>query len=465
MANEVLQDRYALVRELGRGGMGVVWLARDRVLGRAVAVKQLLAGEGGHVASTRFIREARLAGRLNNPRIVTVYDVFHQDGVPYVVMELLDGDNLADHVERHGPLPAHRVAEIGLDLLSALTTAHTAGIVHRDVKPANVILTPASAKLTDFGIAHSAGDPRLTSTGLLIGSPAYIAPERFNGHDATAESDLWALGATLFYAAEGRHAFQRANLEATMAAVLTERPVLAGTHGPLADVVTGLLAPERNRLDAGSTRALLERARDETGAVHRPRRSRKLLLWGTAAVVVAALTAAAILWPTGGDRPNAAPGSTTPPPPTSKPSTSAPVLPPCSIDEIEVSGEVGHRPAITIPRHCSAPASLVVHDVAKGRGGEPVADRDDDKLTLDIRTEALSWSGKPVWSDWNLKVAPNVLMGHRAGDGLGGMRPGGRRTILVPPHHPFWSTLHQTGPGTSPWPADEPVVLVVDLVR
>ncbi len=455
MTNEVLQDRYVLVRELGRGGMGAVWLAQDRLLGRQVAIKQLHTLDSGHVASQRFIREARLAGQLSDPHIVTVYDAFEHDDVPHVVMELLDGTDLADHVEHHGPLPARRVAEIGLGLLSALTTAHTAGIVHRDVKPANVMLPAGSVKLTDFGIAHSATDTRLTSTGLLIGSPAYMAPERLNGHDATPGSDLWALGATLFYAAEGRQAFQRANLEATMAAVLTEKPVLDIARGPLADAITGLLAPERSRLDADATRALLEHARDGDSVGH-PRRHRTRLLWLAAASIVA-VTAAAILWPGGDDRNSAAPDST-------KPSASPTVQPPCHLDWIEVSGAAGQRPGITIPRDCAPPASLVTNDITTGTRGEPVADRDDGRLQLDIRTEALSWSGKLVRSTWNLQAAPEILKGHRAGDGLAGMRPGGRRVIIVPPHHPFWSTLDTFPPGASSWPSDETVVLVVDLV-
>ncbi|WP_158070219.1 protein kinase domain-containing protein [Amycolatopsis regifaucium] len=450
-----------MVRELGRGAMGVVWLAHDQVLERPVSIKQLHTLGGGHVASMRFVREARLAGRLSNPAIVTVYDVFHHDGVSYVVMELLDGTNLADHVEQLGPLPMHRVAQIGLDLLSALTAAHSAGIVHRDVKPANVVLTPASAKLTDFGIAHSADDTRLTGTGLLIGSPAYMAPERLNGDDASAASDLWALGATLFYASEGRPAFQRANLEATMAAVLTEKPVLENTRGPLAEVITGLLAPAKNRLDAESVRPLLEHARDgDTGQ----RRRTPLLRIATITAVAVIVIAVAILWPSGDDQQTAAPDRTTPPASATKPSTSPTIQPSCPIDRIEISGSARQRPSITIPRDCAPPTALAVHDITTGRRGKPVPEHNDDHLQLNIRTEALSWSGKPVWSTWNLQTAPQVLLGHRADDGLAGMRPGGRRTIVVPPHHPYWSTLRNSPPDTSAWPADDTVVLVVDLI-
>ncbi|ANN18231.1 hypothetical protein SD37_23040 [Amycolatopsis orientalis] len=462
MTNEVLQDRYALVRELGRGAMGVVWLAHDQVLERLVAIKQLHTLDGGHVASLRFIREARLAGQLSHPNIVTVYDVFHHDGVSHVVMELLDGTDLAEHVEQVGPLPMHRVAQIGLDLLSALTAAHAAGIVHRDVKPANVVLTSESAKLTDFGIAHSADDTRLTGTGLLIGSPAYMAPERLNGDDATAASDLWALGVTLFYAAEGRPAFQRANLEATMAAVLTEKPVLDRTRGPLADVINGLLAPAKNRLDAESVRPLLEQARD--GQVVERRRRAPVLRIATITAIAVVVVAAAVFWPRGDDQRTAAPDPTTPPASATKSSTPPTVQPPCPGDRIEISGSAGQRPSITIPRDCAPPSSLAVDDITTGKRGNPVPEHDDDQLQLTIRTEALSWSGKLVWSTWNLQTAPQILQGHSAGDGLAGMRPGGRRIIVVPPHHPYWSTLHNSPPDTSTWPADDTVVLVVDLI-
>ncbi len=463
MANEVLQGRYTLVRELGRGGMGVVWLAEDQVLGRQVAVKQLLALDGGHTASLRFIREARLAGQLSNPCIVTVYDVFHEAGVPHVVMELLDGANLADQVEHHGPLPVHQVAAIGIDLLSALTAAHTVGIVHRDVKPANVMLTQTGAKLTDFGIAHSSEDTRLTSAGLLIGSPAYMAPERLNGHDADPATDLWALGATLFYAAEGRQAFQRVNLEATMAAVLTEQPKLENTRGPLAEAITGLLAPAGDRIDAATARILLEQAHTGT-SLERPPRSRKHLIYGGAAVATVAVAAVVILSPTDSGQPNAAPDPVTQPVSTTPLSATAPVQPPCSIDQVKISGAPGHRPSVTIPRGCTSPTSLVVHDVTSGTTGVPVTDHDDEQLSLNLRTEAVTWSGRPVWSDWDLHVAPRILQGHRATDGLSGMRPGGRRTIFVPPHDPYWSALRDSRSDSPTWPADEPVILVVDLI-
>src|SRR4051812_24371303 len=196
--------RYALVRELGRGGMGVVWLANDMMLGRDVAIKELLLPAGIPAAETtvyqeRVMREARVASRLANAAVVTVHDLVKEDGQTFIVMEYVQAPTLTELVERDGPMPTVRAARLAEQLLTALEAAHEAGIVHRDVKPGNVMV-PArdSAKLTDFGIAQSFEDPRLTSTGALIGSPAYMSPERLEGGDVSPAWDLWALGATLY---------------------------------------------------------------------------------------------------------------------------------------------------------------------------------------------------------------------------------------------------------------------------
>ncbi|MEV4316326.1 serine/threonine-protein kinase [Actinocrispum sp. NPDC049592] len=250
---EVGNGRYRLIRELGRGGMGAVWLGQDTVLGRDVAVKEL-AVPGGvppeerDVYQERVIREARLAGRLADPAIVTVYDLIKQDDQTYIVMELIDAPTLTDLVARTGPLDGGKVAWIARQLLSALQTAHEAGIVHRDVKPGNVMVpAKGTAKLTDFGIAQSLDDPRLTATGALIGSPAYMSPERFSGHAASPAWDLWALGATLFYASEGYGPFERDTSSATMLAVMTERPQPTRATGQLFALIVALLEPDPDR--------------------------------------------------------------------------------------------------------------------------------------------------------------------------------------------------------------------------
>jgi hypothetical protein len=266
--------RYALARELGRGGMGVVWLAEDRVLGREVAVKELsvpaeVPEQQRSVYRERVVREARTASRLREPAVVTVYDLLTEDGRTYIVMEYVDAPTLADLVGRDGPMSTERAARLGVELLAALEAAHAAGIVHRDVKPGNVMVpAKGTVKLTDFGIAQSFTDPRLTSTGALIGTPSYMSPERLSGGEPSAAWDLWALGATLFFAVEGYDAFGRDTVTATMLAVMTERAELTRCRGPLAEVISGLLEPDpARRLTAAEVRPLLDRALGSGGRV------------------------------------------------------------------------------------------------------------------------------------------------------------------------------------------------------
>ncbi|MEV4313566.1 protein kinase [Actinocrispum sp. NPDC049592] len=264
---QVGNGRYSLVRELGRGGMGVVWLAQDTVLDRQAAVKELIMPPGvpaeeRSIFQERVIREARIAGRLANPGVVTVYDLIKDNDETFIVMEFVQAPTLTELVERDGPMHPVRAARLAAELLSALEAAHAAGIVHRDVKPGNVMVPPAgSAKLTDFGIAQSFEDPRLTSTGSLIGSPAYMSPERLEGGEVSPAWDLWALGATLFFAVEGYSAYQRQTTSATMLAVMTERPEPRLCQGPLAQLINGLLEPDPNRrLGAQGARRLIEHA-------------------------------------------------------------------------------------------------------------------------------------------------------------------------------------------------------------
>jgi hypothetical protein len=260
----VIGGRYVVLAELGRGGMGIVWRAEDRVMGRHVAVKELhlpdgLGPEDRTLFRERLLREARTAGRLNDPGIVTVYDVVTDRGVDHIVMELIEARTLADVVAENGPLDEGVVADIGRQLLSALHAAHVGGVVHRDVKPANVMLAGGGrVKLTDFGIAQAADDPRLTSTGALIGSPGYMSPERLEGGQATPAADLWAVGATLYYALQGTGPFQRDTTAATISAVLHADPAPTRARGPVGPVVTGLLqrSPQA-RLNGPQASALL----------------------------------------------------------------------------------------------------------------------------------------------------------------------------------------------------------------
>jgi serine/threonine protein kinase len=239
-STKLVAGRYRVLRELGRGGMGVVWLAEDVVIGRRVALKELRTSSP--IDAERVLSEARTAGRLNSPNVVGVHDVIIEDGAAYLVMELVEAPTLAELMKERGALPAEEVVSIGLHVLSALETAHAAGIVHRDVKPSNIMVLPdGGVKLADFGIARAMDDPRLTATGTMMGTPGYMAPELFNGQLPSPATDLWALGATLFHALEGRSPFQRDTTASTMHAVLYEPPVLRHEHGPLGAVIMRLL--------------------------------------------------------------------------------------------------------------------------------------------------------------------------------------------------------------------------------
>jgi serine/threonine protein kinase len=255
--------RYQLVEVLGRGGMGTVWRARDEVLGRDVAIKELTLPP--HVAAAeratfcaRTIREARSAARLKHPGIVTIHDVIQQNGLPWIVMEFVPGRSLGDVIDSSGPLPPAAAAEIGRQILDALRAAHAAGIVHRDVKPANVLLEDGRVVLTDFGIAALEGDATITQSGLILGTPAFMAPEQARGQRATERSDLWSLGATLYAAVEGGPPFRGPNSGAVFMALATEEPRPAVNAGPLEPILRGLLRKEpAHRLSADQTARLL----------------------------------------------------------------------------------------------------------------------------------------------------------------------------------------------------------------
>jgi len=246
----LVAGRYALSEVIGRGGMGTVWLATDRVLEREVALKEVtfsvdLTAQERTILRERTMREARAAARLDHPRVTTVFDVVEEDGRPWLVMEHVSARSLQEIIEEQGPLPPAAVAQIGLDVLAALEAAHGAGIVHRDVKPANVLVEPdGHACLTDFGIATTTGDSSLTTGGALIGSPSYMAPERAYGDEPRPPVDLWSLGATLYAAVEGRPPFARGEAMATMMSVVSEHPAPMLRAGALEPVLTGLLTKD-----------------------------------------------------------------------------------------------------------------------------------------------------------------------------------------------------------------------------
>jgi eukaryotic-like serine/threonine-protein kinase len=261
----LIAGRYRLEAPIGRGAMGVVWRARDQLLDRDVAVKEVQVAETLTEAERanayqRTLREAKTAARLNHPGVVAIYDVAEDGGRPWIVMQLVHAQSLDQVLATSGPLSPRRAAEMGRQLLSALSLAHAAGVLHRDVKPSNVLLgRDDRAVLTDFGIATFAGDPKLTQTGMVMGSPGFTAPERIRGEDASPASDLWSLGATLYAAVEGHGPFeQRGGAITTMSAIINEEAPAAPTAGALAPVIAALLRREpAERPDAATAARMI----------------------------------------------------------------------------------------------------------------------------------------------------------------------------------------------------------------
>ncbi len=260
----LLAGRYRLGKVLGRGGMGTVWRAQDETLGRTVAVKELrfpsnIDEEEKRRLITRTLREAKAIARIRNNSAVTVFDVVQEDDRPWIVMELVEGKSLAEVIREDGLLEPKRAAEVGLAVLDVLRSAHREGILHRDVKPSNVLIAEdGRVVLTDFGIAQVEGDPSITSTGMLVGAPSYISPERARGHKPGPAADLWSLGGLLYAAVEGAPPYDKGSAIATLTAVMTEPLEEPKNAGPLKDVIHGLLTKDpAQRLDDAGARAML----------------------------------------------------------------------------------------------------------------------------------------------------------------------------------------------------------------
>lgn len=353
----VIAGRYRLEAQLGRGGMGVVWGATDQLLGRRVAVKELPLDETLSAAEARrqrqrTLREARAVAQLSHPNVIVVHDILKDGERPYIVMELVDGDSLADRIAAHGPVDAHEAARIGVDLLSALRTAHEAGVLHRDITPANVLIENGTDRvvLTDFGIAQVPGTSTLTESGAFVGSPEYTAPERMSGSRTGPAADLWSVGALLCAALSGESPFRRDSLSGIVLAVVSDDIRPPAQAAPILPVVQGLLERDPGRrLDAAGAERML-REFLETGLAlmpnrfgratatvpaERPYSTRSVLATVVlvAAMAVAGVSAAALLVNGGGDGgvvpTSSAPGTsggptaTTPSPKTSpSPSTS-----------------------------------------------------------------------------------------------------------------------------------------------
>ncbi|MFE0625372.1 protein kinase [Streptomyces sp. NPDC058864] len=267
----LIADRYRLGAVLGKGGMGTVWRAVDETLGRTVAVKELrfphnIDEDEKRRLITRTLREAKATARIRNTGAVTVFDVVEEDDRPWIVMELVEGRSLSDAIREDGPLSPKRAAEVGLTVLDVLRAAHKEGILHRDVKPSNVLIADdGRVVLSDFGIAQIDGDPSVTSTGMLVGAPSYISPERARGQKPGPPADLWSLGALLYASVEGRPPYDKGSAIATLTAVMTESLQTPRNAGPLADAIHGLLNKDPElRLDDAGVRPLL------TGVAHAP---------------------------------------------------------------------------------------------------------------------------------------------------------------------------------------------------
>ncbi|MBB5825519.1 serine/threonine-protein kinase [Micromonospora carbonacea] len=268
MQQVVIGGRYRLLDLVGRGGMGKVWRARDEMLHRDVAVKQVvppavLSGDELDELRLRTLREARTTARLNHPNVVRVYDVVPVDGDPWLIMEYVPSRSLQHILDTSGPLPPRRAAAVGLALLAALRAAHQAGVLHRDVKPANVLVAhDGRVMLTDFGLAvFDGGDGVMTRPGLVLGSPQFVAPERAAEGISSVEADLWSLGATLHAAVEGKSPYARSTAMATLSALATQPPDPAPHAGPLRPVLVGLLRRDpRRRIDHEETRRRLAQA-------------------------------------------------------------------------------------------------------------------------------------------------------------------------------------------------------------
>lgn len=273
----MLAGRYRLVEPIGRGGMGKVWRAHDELLHRTVAVKELTAGlyvaqADRDVLHARTQKEARAAARIQHPAVVTVHDVLEHDDRPWIVMEYIDGPSLADAAKTAGRIEPREAARIGLHVLGALRAAHAVGVLHRDVKPGNVMLAKdGRVMLADFGIAAIEGDSSITRTGELVGSIDYLAPERVTGGAPDPASDLWSLGATLYTAVEARSPFRRTSPISSLQAVVNDEPPAPTHAGALAPVITALLRKDpAHRPSAAETEQMLLQAMEgrEPKAAH-----------------------------------------------------------------------------------------------------------------------------------------------------------------------------------------------------
>ncbi|MET8280095.1 protein kinase [Micromonospora sp. NPDC005174] len=439
---QLVADRYRLLSPLGQGGMGRVWKARDEVLHRDVAIKELvpppgLTDEERREMRERSLREARAIARLNHVNVVRIFDVLRTDGDPWIVMEYVASRSLQDTLAEDGPVSVAQTIEIGLGVLGALNAAHKAGVMHRDVKPGNVLLgEDGRVVLTDFGLATIPGDPNVTRTGMVLGSPAYISPERAREGTAGPEADLWSLGATLYAAVEGKSPYARPSAIATLAALATEPMPPPKNAGPLKAVLTGLLQKDpKERITAEVAERLLRRAGGKRtrgisllDGVRRPgpngpREPRPPL-------VPAPRPAEEVT-----DRPVSPPAPRTPPPVAA--AAAGPAVADATPTEV-VPGRVDAEPTATVPAEPTAtidrPATpeadpTAVVSAGGGASGDGTTDADDEPTAVD---------GPPVAPEQRKPSTPTSVMppvgpaGRAAVPQFDGTKPNNtRRNVLI----------------------------------
>ncbi len=348
-----IANRYRLVERVGRGGMGTVWRAEDELLNRHVALKKLHVPPHLHDDEVQRLyertrREARSAARISHPHVIVVHDVVDDEGLPCIVMEYVPSVTLGDLLKRRGALPPGEAARIGRAMAAALRAAHDAGVLHRDVKPANVLLgDDGRIVLTDFGIAVESGTPSLTRTGELVGSIQYLAPERLRTGIAEPgpACDLWSLGATLYEAVEGRPAFRRDTAIETAYAIAADPHDAPRRAGALAPVIEGLLEKDPDqRMSARQAEHLLSRAADQAtlpldpptrperagsavATEPRRRRGRRTAVWIAAVLVVAGAVTGGVLLRPGGDGTSRSPSASGASGSSPEPSASPPPVP------------------------------------------------------------------------------------------------------------------------------------------
>ena len=394
----MVAGRYRLSAVIGHGGMGVVWRARDELLSRDVAVKEMiwppyLTDQERQAACRRATREAQVAARLTHRNVVRVFDIVEEDGCPWIVMELLPYRSLLDVIEEDGPLTPAEAAHVGLQILAALRAAHGQGIVHRDVKPANILIGPDNrAVLTDFGIAWAADGPAVTTAGLLIGSPSYIAPERARGGRSGAQVDLWGLGASLYTAVEGHPPFERANALASITAVVSDELAPATHAGALWPVLSGLLRkdPDR-RLGAAETERLLRGvsaapAYVASPAAPSPRRSQGSLAAAVGSAALAVLAA-------GGTAVGLSVTSSS----QNQPPASAVVAPPSAASTHPATA--GTHPATASTRPSAPPSPHTIAQTSPATTSPPYVSHNDDPNPKSHRGHGHSKSSKGQGDD------------------------------------------------------------------